>query len=96
MEEYSAEDLNKMQEYIDEYEFVIKRIKNYQKRLQKIIENDDLRRAVGWLADVIVDNEGPTYDDYKEKIYEAENDDHDYTNNKGIWESVMRERSKGF
>ena len=91
---YEDSELNRMQEFIDEYE-------DLHETLEDLIGHKGYKH---WLSTEIVEGmicfleeEGKkTYEEYKDILEEEENNDKDFVNNDGIWESVMRERRTGF
>lgn len=91
---YEDYELNNMQQFVDEYE-------ETEQILDRMIglkgyKDSDMVEIVEAMKCMLEDDLKKKYDEYKEILEDAEEDDHDYVNNDGIWESVMRERSKGF
>jgi DNA integrity scanning protein DisA with diadenylate cyclase activity len=86
-------ELNNMQQFVNEYE-------ETEQILDRMIglkgyKDSDMVDMVETMKCMLEDELKTKYDEYKEILEDAE-EDNDYINNDGIWESVMRERSKGF
>lgn len=93
---YEDYELNNMQQFVDEYE-------ETEQILDRMIglkgyKDSDMVEIVEAMKCMLEDDLKKKYDEYKEILEDAEEDkeDNDYINNDGIWEGVMRERSKGF
>jgi RNA binding exosome subunit len=87
-------ELNNMQQFVNEYEEIQEIFKNLINKLKE----EDFKGVIEDAKKDLEERQKRTYDRYKEILaYEEEDkEDNDYNNNDGIWEGVMRERSKGF
>lgn len=93
---YEDYELNNMQQFVDEYEETEQILDNMIGL--KGYKDSDMVEIVEAMKCMLEDDLKKKYDEYKEILEDAEEDkeDNDYINNDGIWEGVMRERSKGF
>lgn len=75
------DDINKMQNYITEYNNALKCLKN----LIDDTNDVDLKDTIEWLLDGLETNEKSRYDEYLDTVYEWENfNKNDYYDNDGI------------
>lgn len=89
---YEDKELNNMQQFVDEYE-------ETEQILDRMIglkgyKDSDMVEVVEAMKCFLEDELKTKYDEYKEILEDVEDDD--YISNDGIYEDLMRERSKGF
>lgn len=89
---YDTDELNRMQKYVNDYEYSLDEIEALTIQLVKTIEDQELKDLIQSLMTYIVDNEGHKYLNYKRTLDDAEHfEDKEFTDNKGIWEDYQRD-----
>lgn len=89
---YDIIEINKMQNFVDEYEYTIDELTTTINHLKTKITDKSLEETIEGMFDYIKDNENIRYNDYKEILTEFEYFNiNDYDDNEGIWEDYQRD-----
>lgn len=91
-EYFDIAEINKMQEFVDEYDYAMDEIEKIVQYLKEVIKDTSLRETIDLLPEYITVQEGFRYKDYREQLEDFENFDiNDYNDNTGIWEDHLND-----
>lgn len=89
---FDINEMNRMQEFVDEYDYAMDEIENLVQHLVNVIGDLSLRETIELLPEYVVVQEGKRYNDYKEVLEEFEDfNPHDYNDNDGINQEYLND-----
>ena len=84
------DDLNKLEEFVHDYEHVLEDLDN----LKKFVTDEDMKKTIDYIKDCFVIEEGYRYDKANEKIEQAEEDIEELPSRSEMLDDYISEKTR--
>lgn len=89
---YDLNEINRMQEFIDEYEYTMDEVEKLVQYLGNVVGDTSLHETIDLLPEYITVQEGKRYSDYKDILEDFEDFNiNDYNDNDGINQEYLND-----